>query len=76
MFNTPKRVAFIVAAGLIGASLMAQAPVPPPPTGQQVERRGERQEAKGGRQERRGARNERKGERKERRGEHLEAKGK
>lgn len=44
MFNTQKRVALIVAAGLIGASLMAQAPAP---TGQQVERKGERIERRG-----------------------------
>lgn len=35
MFNLSQREALIVAAGLIGASLMAQAP-----TGQQVEKRG------------------------------------
>jgi hypothetical protein len=41
MFNTQKRVALILAAGLIGVSLMAQA------TGQQVEQKGEHMENQG-----------------------------
>ena len=83
MSDTQKRVALIVALGLIAASLMAQASAPTSPPRQQIARRGDRQAAKGERlefrgvrNERRGERKERQGERKERRGERLEAKGK
>ena len=65
MSITQKRVALILAAGLIGASLMAQAPAAQP-TGQQVERKGERVERRGETQERKGGRQEKRGERNER----------
>jgi hypothetical protein len=58
MFDTPKRVALVVAIGLIGASLMAAA----------HEKKGERQERRGTRNERKGERKERHGERLEAKG--------